>query len=431
MAEAEAALGARLAESYGRLPLSFEANEGQTDPQVDFIARGNGYTLFLTDGEAVLALRKPSTPGEDLKGTEFLARWDEPRIIDAREQSVLRMKLVGANHSPSVVGLDELPGKSNYFIGNDPVKWRTNVVNHAKLKYYDVYPGIDLVYYGNRGHLEYDFIVASGIDPGSIRLAFDGEDEISLDDYGNLSLSVDGVELVLKRPEIYQELNGARQAVRGGFYLDGREEVGIWVGTHDPDTPLVIDPVLEYSTYLGGTQLDSAQGIAVDASGNAYVTGHTYVSSFPFTSEAFQTSTAGDYDVFVTKFTATGGDLVYSTYFGGRSFDSGAAISVDESGHAYVTGLTGSSNLPLANPLQATKHFSDSAFIVKIDSSGSKLVYSTYLGGNGDDYGTDIALDALANVYVTGHTRSDNFPTAGGCPYRPIGVDPRTLSYRK
>ena len=211
MAEAEAALGARLAESYGRLPLSFEANEGQTDPQVDFIARGNGYTLFLTDGEAVLALRKPSTPGEDLKGTEFLARWDEPRIIDAREQSVLRMKLVGANHSPSVVGLDELPGKSNYFIGNDPVKWRTNVVNHAKLKYYDVYPGIDLVYYGNRGHLEYDFIVASGIDPGSIRLAFDGEDEISLDDYGNLSLSVDGVELVLKRPEIYQELNGARQ----------------------------------------------------------------------------------------------------------------------------------------------------------------------------------------------------------------------------
>ena len=387
---AGAVTDARLSQSYGKLPLQFEANRGQTDKAVRFLSRGRGYSLYLTASEAVLVLAKP----------------------DAKAQSVaLRMSLVGATSKPVVNGADELPGKANYFIGKDRSKWRTNVPTYAKVHYQNVYPGIDLVYYGNQRQLEYDFVVAPGADPTKIVLGFRGADKLEIDTGGDLVLHAPGGDIRQHKPILYQEINGVRQEIAGSYVRKGANRVGFEVAAYDRSQPLIIDPiVLSYSTFLGGNSLDQAAGIAVDANGNAYVTGNTWSSDFPTTAGAFSTTRPGFVSAFVTKVNPAGTALVYSTYLGDGA---GGAIAVDADGNAYVTGRANPSFPTTPGAFQPASHgFFSEAFVTKLDPSGSTLVYSTFLGGSKDDSGFGIAVDANGFAYITGNTISTDFPTA-------------------
>src|SRR2546428_3707820 len=342
--------------AYGKLPLSFEANQGQTEPQVKFLSRGSGYTLFLTSTEAVLMLTKTDAhakhriPGE--------ARLVEP---EKGAGTVLRMKLLGANPAPAVAGVGELPGKSNYFVGNDPKKWRANVPTYAKIEYRDVYPGVNLVYYGNQRQLEHDFVVSPGADPKAITLAFEGMDGVAIDALGDLVLRADGGEVRLRKPVVYQEQNGQRAVIPTRYVLKAERQVAFEVAAYDATKPLIIDPVLAYSTYLGGGGDDFGNGIAVDAAGSAYVTGLTQSSNFPTTLGAVQPTSHGGAEVFVTKLNPTGSALVYSTYLRGSDFDAGVsvvAVAVDPNCSincsAYVTGITGSADFPTLGAIQAS-----------------------------------------------------------------------------
>ena len=393
--------------AYGNLPLSFEPNQGQTDSQVEFLSRGRGYTLFLTATEAVLSLRKPAAPKANVAPKANRAEDSEDT-----GGAVLRMKLVGANPSPRVTGLEELPGKSHYFIGNDPAKWRRNVPTYAKVKYEAVYPGVDLVYYGNQGQLEYDLIVSPGADPEAIHLAFGGGGELEIDVQGDLALHAGDGQVRLQKPLVYQEADGIRQEISAAYVLNARRQVGFEVGTYDADKPLIIDPVLSYSTYLGGNFVDRGFGIAVDGAGNTYVTGGTNSTDFP-TANPFQAVfPGGPVDAFVTKLNATGSALVYSTYLGGGGDDQGFDITVDDSGNAYVTGHTDSTDFPTAGPIQVVNRGLSDAFVTKLNAAGNDLFYSTYLGGSSSDFGFGIAVDDSGNAYVTGQTDSTDFPTA-------------------
>ncbi|MBI3303648.1 MAG: SBBP repeat-containing protein [Deltaproteobacteria bacterium] len=398
-------------------------------------------------------------------------------------------QLVGTNPNPRVAGLEELPGKVNYFRGNDPQRWRTDIPTYARTKYQDVYPGVDLVYYGDQRQLEYDFVVAPGADPGVIRLAFDGlvgaihELPLRIADNGDLVLLTGSGEVRFLKPQIYQEINGNKRFIPGQYVLFDPEtqdsefrtyEVGFQVAAYDASKPLIIDPVLSYSTYLGGSGSEFAAGIAVDTSGNAYVTvstpcfvakinaagsalvystylggadacgdiavdaaGNAYVvgttssPDFP-TVNPLQRTLGGGSDAFVAKPNAAG-SVVYSTFLGGSSteFAGGSSASgssaVDAAGNAYVTGITCSSDFPTfptMNPIQATNHGGDSscgfdAFVAKINAEGSALVYSTYLGSSGHEEVGQIAVDAAGNAYVTGRTYASDFPTAN--PLYPFG----------
>ena len=386
---------AGLLNAYGRLPLSFEPNQGQTDAQVRFLARGPGYTVFLAPGEAVLGLMPPDTAG------------------DASTQgagTVLRIGLVGSNPTPSLLGLDLEPGKSNDLIGNDPAQWHTAIPNYGRVEVQGVYPGVDLIYHGQQQQLEFDFVVAPGADPGVIRLAFQGTTGLTLDDQGDLVLPTAGGDVIERAPVLYQQVDGVSRAVAGHYVLDGAGRVGFAVGAYDRSRPLVIDPVLSYSTFLGGSGEDHGDGIAVDSAGDAYVTGYTYSPDFP-TVHALQPTFGGDVDAFVAKLTADGSALVYLTYLGGSGEDYGNSIAVDSAGDAYVTGYTYSPDFPTVHALQPTFGGDVDAFVAKLRSDGSALDFSTYLGGSGEDYGNGIAVDSAGDAYVTGSTTSTDFPT--------------------
>lgn len=395
----------KLVAAYGKLPLAFEANDGQMSPRVKFLSRGQGYMLFLTSTDAVLAFQnhsaaKPRNPKHEgiTPGTS------------AANVTPLRMSLVAPCPNPRIDGLELLPGKSNYFIGNDPAKWRTNVRRYAKVRYQDVYPGVDLVYYGNQGQLEYDFVVAPAADPTRIRLSIDSARKLKTDTHGDLILRIADTEVRLVKPTVYQESGGNRKAIASRYVLHGRREVGFEVAAYDRNEPLIIDPVLSYSTYLGGSSGAFGNAIAVDSAGNAYVTGGTNSIDFP-TKNPAQAASGGNTDVFVAKFDPTGSTLLYSTYLGGTGEDSGNSVAVDSSGTAYLTGMTRSSNFPTKNPLQSALGGGRDVFVAKLDSTGSALVYSTFLGGSGDDWGNGIAVDVSGNAYVAGKTGSVNFPT--------------------
>jgi hypothetical protein len=391
---------AEVPEAYGRLPLAFEANRGQHAAAVDFLARGTGYGLWLTPTEAVFALGAP--------GSETPVH-------------TVRMQLQGSNPRAVARGEDRLPGLANYMIGNDPARWRRNVPTFRAVRYPSVYPGVDLVYYGNQRRLEYDFVVEPGSDPSVIALRFAGVDAMSLAPDGGLSLRLAGRELRWEPPVLYQTVAGQRQAVSGAYRLipPGGETgapaaVGFTVAAYDPGLPLVIDPVLAYSTFLGGEDNDRAYSVAVDSEGSAYVTGGTQSDPFP-TLNAYQPAFGGSEDVFVTKLTPDGSALVYSTYVGGTAWEAGRGIAIDAEGNAYVTGDTTSAGFPFTVGAHDTVYNGNrDAFVFKLNPAGDTLEYSTFLGDVNREQGEDIDVDGLGRAYVTGWTQSPNFPTTLG-----------------
>jgi hypothetical protein len=396
---------AKILDSYGKLPLSFEANLGQTDSQVTFLSRGSGYTLFLTADEAVFSLRG----GEAKRNVPSDGDHLRPKAVPATDEAVLRMKLVRADPAAKVTGLDVLPGKSNYFIGNDPKNWHSDVPTFAKVKYEGIYKGIDLIYYGNQRHLEYDFVVSPGADPHRIEFDVRGAKRIRRDEHGDLVLNMGVAEIRWQRPLVYQEKNGARQEIPSHYVIKDTNLVGFELAKYDTSKTLYIDPLI-YSTYLGGSANDFGSAIAVDSSGNAYITGYASSTNFP-TMDPLQSRYGGGGDAFVTEINAEGSALVYSTYLGGGGDDQGCGIAVDNSGNAYVTGFTSSTNFPTMNPFQPAIGGAYNAFVTEISAGGSALVYSTYLGGSSYDFGAAIAVDSSGDAYVTGYTYSTNFPT--------------------
>ncbi|MGH9703810.1 MAG: SBBP repeat-containing protein, partial [Candidatus Acidiferrales bacterium] len=406
----------RVAEQYGKLPLSFEMNRGQSDHRVKFMAHGNGYALFLTPNEAVFSLSKPSASGEGKK----------VRTNAAGEKNssaaTLRMNLGGANPAAKFAALDELPGKSNYFIGNNPAGWHTDVPNFRKVAERGIYPGIDLIYYGTQRQLEYDFVVAPGADPGAIQLGFRGAEKIRTNSNGELVVSIAEGEVILHKPVAYQEANGERRLVAAEFELNAAQKVTFRMGKYDSRLPVVIDPILSYSTYLGGTGIDVANAIAVATDGTAFVVGSTHSIDFP-TTHSLQPDHGGpdDFpqDAFVTKLSADGKTLLYSTYLGGENQDFGNGIAVDTFGNAYVTGTTFSPHFPVTLPIMNPSCGGDgkcgatfniggaivsNAFVAELNTAGSELRYSTFLGFYEDVTGNAIAVDATGNAYVTGQT---------------------------
>jgi Beta-propeller repeat len=293
------------------------------------------------------------------------------------------------------------------------------VSSYSQVRYSSVYPGIDLIYYGNQQQLEYDFVVSPGADPNAIKLSFDGADRIEVDGQGDLILHIEGSELRHRKPVTYQKMNGRRREIASRYLLRGGQQVGFEVAAYDPARPLVIDPVLGYSTYLGGTGADIAQGVDVDAAGNAYITGYTFSLDFP-TANPLQPAPGGSMatDVFVTKLNANGSALVYSTYLGGSGTDQGLDIEVDREGNAYMTGYTSSRDFPTMKPLQPAFAGFQDVFVTKLDPAGSALIYSTYLGGMLLEQGRGLAIDRQGNVYLTGFTLSIDFPTMN--PLQPV-----------
>jgi hypothetical protein len=405
IAKPEATAKSRVVEAYGKLPLDFEVNRGQADRAVRFLSTGIGYRLALTSTGAVIAFNDVD---------EATAR--KGRKTPNPRSNVIRMRWERANQDARIDGLGELEGRSHYFIGNDPDRWQTDIPLYSKVRYGDIYPGIDLIYFGNQRQLEYDLVVAPGGDPGAIRLVIEEAEGIRLDEGGNLVLRSGGRELIQHAPIIYQEVDGKKQFIKGGYVLDalGSDEdkrkarIGFKIDKFDTKKPLIIDPVLVvYSTYLGGSNNDVGFGIAVDSSGSAYITGYTNSTDFPMASPGTSTG----YDVFATKLNPSGSALVYSAYFGGSAEDCGFGIAVDNSGSAYITGYTNSTNFPTVSPSRGSNAGPPDAFVTKLSPNGSALVYSTYLGGSDEDAGYGIALDGSGNAYVTGETWSINFPT--------------------
>jgi hypothetical protein len=439
---------------YAKLPMSFEANQGQAPSEVQFISRGSEYGLFLTADGAVLGLRHPARrfPQVSSENRQLLSEFPALRSVDqsgqenygeslhTNEQSpaMLRLKLIGANATARPTGLDPLLGKSNHFIGRDPAKWHAGASNYARVSYPEIYPGVELVYYGNQRHLEYDFILAPGAAPGQIEWQVQGDSKLvpttTIDPQGNLLVSIGGGTVHFKKPFAYEidpkrggRAERRRVILEASYVPKGNNQFGFAVPGHDPTKTLIIDPVVEYSTYLGGSADDGGWRIALDSNGDAYVTGQTLSINFPMQSAA-QTSCASCAaanpapDVFVTKFNSTGSSLIYSTYLGGSLTDAGFGIAVDPVGNALVTGITFSTDFPVtAGAFQSScmsctlsTPLAD-AFVVKLDTTG-KVVYSTYLGGSKSDEGLAIAADSNGNAYVTGLTNSSSYFNLNSLP---------------
>jgi hypothetical protein len=399
------------------MPMSFEANIGQTDPRVTFVSRGPGHTLYLTPSESVLSLRRPLPRARpDMVSAKT--------VRGTKDEAVVRMRLVGGNPEPVARGSEVLDIRSNYLLGADPTRWRTNVPTYARVKYENAYPGIDLVFYGSQQQLEYDLIVAPGADPSVIRLEFDGARQLELDAKGDLVLHTNYGQLEQRRPFVYQEVAQTRRLIPSGYVLHERNQVSFQIDSYDSGKPLIIDPVLVYSSFLGGSDGENGRflaAIAVDSNGDAYVTGSTDSLNFPGVN-ALQPTAGGSSDAYVARIGATGSSLVYCTYLGGSGLDRGLDIAVDQSGNAYLAGRTQSTNFPTVSPFQRALAGTEDAFMAKLAADGSRLLYSTYLGGSGVDYGMGVAVDPAGSAYVLGSTASSNLPASNAFQSRPGGA---------
>jgi hypothetical protein len=371
------------------------------DEQVKYLARGQGYTLFLTPRAAVLGLRNAGTG----KPTDWL-----------------HLVLQGATAAPAITGEKQLPGQSHYFVGKDPAQWRTNIPTFARVRYQQVYPGVDLIYYGRQGRLENDFEVNAGTNPKVISWQVEGAEGIRVDSTGDLVLTVGGSEVRLQQPRAYQLDGVQQQEVPIRYQVRGRN-VSLALGQYNRRQKLVIDPVLTYSTYLGGTGSDIAYGVAVDSTGEAYVTGVTASTNFPTTPTGYQPTYLGGGDVFVTKFNSSGGGVLFSTYLGGSGLETPAQILLDASKDIFLVGSTTSINFPTTSgAFQQTYGGNQDAFLTELKPDGSALIYSTYIGGTGTDFGTALALDSSGNAFVAGSTQSTDFPTRNPLQLGKVGL---------
>jgi hypothetical protein len=431
--------------AYGNLPLRFVENRGQTNARVRYHAQGPRYTFFLTREEIVLSFARRSRASDSRGASEasFATRGSTARPpalgapaagsadAEATEGITLALRFVGANPQAALEGEERAPGAVNYLRGNDPARWHTQLPHYAQVVYRELWPGVDLMLRGQRGELKYEFRVRPGARLSDIALGYRGSTGLALDGEGGLLIDTAWGVLRDSPPVSYQEISGERVPVESRYVLTGKGDAehryGFAVGAgYDPDRALIVDPGLDYSTFLGGAGGDAGNGIAVDAAGNAYVVGTTQSLDFPTTAGAFD-RTPGDTfngpDAFVSKLNATGSALVYSTYLGGGGFDFGRAIAIDAAGNAYVTGKTQSANFPTtAGAFDRTANFIqtprpqgiDDGFVAKLNAAGSALVYSTYLGGVDNDEPRAIALDAAGNAYVAGETVSADFPVTAG-----------------
>lgn len=426
----------RWKEAYSNLSLSFEENQGQSAPEVRYVSHGPGYELFLTPQEAVIALQRSRAWNlSPLHRAQYFRALRQAR--QAESMTVLRMGLEGANPQAKISGIGPLPGKVSYFLGNRPERWRTGIPTYAKVKYSQVYPGVDLVFYGNKKKLEYDFLVAPGVDPKTIALNLKSARNLRISQSGDLIVTLAGGPVVLQKPVIYQFANGERKPVNGSYSLAGKHQLTFSVSAYDRSMPLIIDPVLNYSTYLGGSAAgDVGSSIAVDSNGDAFVTGTTFSTAFP-TQNGFGAGSSTNGVAFVTELNPSGTALLYSTYLGGTGGDSGLGIALDPTGNVYVAGLTFSTDFPttpLTSPTCSTSvaalkqgpnagAASGTSFVSKINPTvggACSLVYSSYLGGvSGSslpDFANAVAADASGNAYIAGFTGSSPGSALGNFP---------------
>jgi hypothetical protein len=423
---------------YGKLALSFEPNVGQSDASVQYIARGNGYSLFISPKEATFLLKANSSASQrSTKQTSSEASRFE-------RGSSLRLQFPNSNPNASMSPFEEQVGKINYLIGNDRRSWHVNIPTYAKVKQRNLYPGIDVVYYGTQQRLEYDFVVSPGANPHTIALAFSGADKVRLDKNGDLIVSVAAGDVRMRKPLAYQQSGkGQRQLVAANYILRGRSGAAISVGSYDPSRELVIDPILEYSTYLGGSNIDGGNAIAVAQDKTAFIAGGTFSTDFP-TAHPLQPNHGGpdDFsrDAFVAKLSADGSTVLYATYLGGENEDEATGVAVDTFGNAYVTGTTQSPHFPVSDTIptinpecggdgkcgasfNANGLIVSNGFIVKLNPAGSALLYSSYIGYYEIVRARSVAVDANQIAYVTGEV-TDNFtptvPTLTPPPPFPI-----------
>lgn len=369
--------------------LHFEPNLGQTGPSVRFLARAPGYTLFLRDHEAVISLA---------------------------EQEVIRMSWSAAGDERTVRGLDRTAGRSHYLRGADREGWQTDVPHYGRVSVDQIHPGIDLVFYGNPGLLEYDFVVAPGADPDRIELGFDGATAIERDPSGDLLLSTACGVIRIQKPVCYQlTADGEREAVEGDHFVRQGNRVQFELGGYDPSRTLVIDPILAYSTFVGGFPgfEDNGAGLVVDDAGNVFVAGHTSAANYPL-ANATQGSLAGDQDVVISKLDPSGSTLLFSTFFGGSKVERCEGIALDENGRVYVVGETLSADLPVQNAFQGVFGGIVDGFVARLDAGGSSLEFSSYLGGFGVDRAHGISVQSPTAVFVTGNTEATDFPITAG-----------------
>jgi hypothetical protein len=382
--------------AYGKLPLSFIPNKGQTNESVRYYAEGHGFGFYFTDHKAVLSMQK----GE-------------------RGQA-LDLRFLGASPNATLVAERQGQGKVNYLRGDDPSKWQSGLPTYGQLAYQGLWPGVDMHFRGSGGKLKYEFALKPGAQPDRVRLAYAGAQGLSLASAGSLLVQTPLGTLRDSKPRAWQTIGGRKVAVESRYSLldraGGAPAYGFALGAYDHSRPLVIDPGLAYSTFLGGSSTDQGIDITVDANGSAYVTGRVDSAGFPTTAGAFDTSHNGGADAFVSKLSPDGSTLEYSTFLGGSSTDLGNGITVDGSGNAYVTGETDSANFPTTpGSLDTTRDGNGDAFVTKLSADGASPSYSTYLGGTGNiDAGNAITIDGSGNAYITGDTISNDFPTTPG-----------------
>jgi len=415
------------------LPLYFEPNQGQgnldpADPRAKFISRGAGYSLFLGSEGAILSLASHEHP----KKTQGV-----PEPPSAPSLEFLQMRLAGANPGSVVSATDELAGKSNYFIGNNPAKWRAGVPHFAHVRYENIYPGINLVFYGREGKLEYDFQVGPGADSRQAELEFDGAKKLELKD-GSLVIRAERGSVALEAPRVYQEIAGKQQPVEASFVLRGKDRVGFAIGTYDHSRELVIDPILNFSTYFGGSGDELSSFVAVDGNFNIYLTGSTTSTNLPVTGGSFQGTLKGTQNVYVAKISPPLGSIAATlddvTYLGGTGTDTPAGIQVDAGGFPYLAGTTSSVDFPTTatNAYQKTVYLNSTgtshAFVTKLKNDFSSPLYSSYLSGNGTDAATGMTIDASGNLYVTGTTTSTNVADPGHGIQFPASLAPQAAT---